>query len=236
MPGTRGGRAAAVALLATLASSSACKIERLRSTDSTAAPDSTVAAVPAASRDTLATAASGTPPAPVPPAIAVPPADSASRPTDDATVAAPDELATLRKGLAIPVQGIRADELRDTYAEARGERVHEALDIPAPRNTPVLSAADGRLTKLHASVAGGLMVYAADPTDRFVLMYGHLERYADGLSEGMPLTKGQVIGYVGTSGNAPPGTPHLHFAIMRGRPSAAWWRGTPVNPYPLLAR
>ena len=80
------------------------------------------------------------------------------------------------------------------------------------------------------------MVYASDPSDRFIFMYGHLDRYADGLKEGMPLKRGQVIGYVGTTGNAPPNTPHLHFAIVRGRPSVAWWRGTPVNPYPLLAR
>ena len=78
------------------------------------------------------------------------------------------------------------------------------------------------------------MVYAADASDRFILMYGHLDHYADGLVEGQPLRSGQVIGYVGTTGNAPANTPHLHFAIARGRPSVAWWRGTPVNPYPLL--
>ena len=116
----------------------------------------------------------------------------------------------------------------------RGSRRHDALDIPAPRGTPVLSAVDGRLLKIHSSERGGLMVYAADATDRFVLLYGHLDRYADGLTEGMPLRRGQVIGYVGTTGNAAPGTPHLHFAILRGRPSVKWWRGTPVNPYPLL--
>jgi murein DD-endopeptidase MepM/ murein hydrolase activator NlpD len=95
---------------------------------------------------------------------------------------------------------------------------------------------DGRVLKLHESVAGGLMVYAADAADRFILMYGHLDRYAEGLADGASLRRGQVIGYVGTTGNAPPGTPHLHFAIARGRPSVKWWKGTPVNPYPLLAR
>jgi len=80
------------------------------------------------------------------------------------------------------------------------------------------------------------MVYQGDASDRFVFMYGHLDRYANGLVEGMPLRRGQVIGYVGTTGNAPPGSPHLHFAIARGHPSEFWWRGTPVNPYPLLVR
>lgn len=144
------------------------------------------------------------------------------------------ELAELRALLDVPVRGIPRSQIRDTYAEARGSRTHEALDIAAPRGTEVLSAADGTLRKLHNSRAGGLMVYAADPSDRFVLLYGHLDRYADGLTEGMPLRRGQVIGYVGTTGNAPLGTPHLHFAILRGKPSVAWWRGTAINPYALL--
>jgi murein DD-endopeptidase MepM/ murein hydrolase activator NlpD len=127
-------------------------------------------------------------------------------------------------------------ELRDTYEAARGERVHEAIDILAARGTPVLSAADGRLLKLFSSRPGGLMVYAADPSDRFILLYGHLDAYAAGLTEGMRLQRGQVIGYVGTTGNAPPDTPHLHFGILRGAPAVAWWEGSPVNPYPLLVR
>lgn len=153
-------------------------------------------------------------------------------------VASGAELAALRRTLILPVQGVTKGQLRDTYAETRGgagaTRVHEALDIRAPRGTPVLSAADGKLMRLFDSRTGGLMVYAADPTDRFVLLYGHLDRYADGLRNGMPLKQGQVIGYVGTTGNAPIGTPHLHFGILRGKPSANWSRGTPVNPYPLL--
>jgi hypothetical protein len=144
------------------------------------------------------------------------------------------ELAELRRILAVPVQGVAKSQLRDTYTEARGTRSHEALDIRAPRGTPVLSAADGKLMRLFDSKTGGLMVYAADPTDRFILLYGHLDRYAAGMRDGMPLKQGQVIGYVGTTGNAPLETPHLHFGILRGKPSANWARGTPVNPYPLL--
>jgi murein DD-endopeptidase MepM/ murein hydrolase activator NlpD len=137
--------------------------------------------------------------------------------------------------LIIPVEGVVASELRDTYGDPRTGHAHEALDIMAPRGTRVLSATEGRLTKLFLSKQGGIMVYAADPSDRYILMYGHLDRYADGLVEGMPLTRGQLIGYVGSSGDASASGPHLHFAIARGKPSVAWWKGDPVNPYPLLS-
>lgn len=186
----------------------------------------TAAATDSAATDTLAFLPAEVAPVPPPPAargdtLPISPAEG--------------ELAQLRAALVVPVAGVAAADLRDSYTEARGRRSHEALDILVPRGTPVLSATDGRLTKIHESAAGGRMVYAADASDRFILMYAHLDRYADGLVEGMPLRRGQVIGYVGTSGNAAPGTPHLHFAIARGRPSTTWWRGTPVNPYPLLA-
>lgn len=151
-------------------------------------------------------------------------------------IASSDELRELAGALRIPVPGVRADELHDTFNERRGggSRAHEALDILAPRGTPVLAATDGRLLKLFTSVPGGLMVYEGDSTDRFILMYGHLDRYAAGMRNGQALRRGQVIGYVGTTGDAPADTPHLHFAIARGHPSIQWWRGTPVNPYPLL--
>jgi len=138
--------------------------------------------------------------------------------------------------LTMPVEGTMPWELRDTFGEARTDYAHEALDIMAPRGTRVLSATSGRLTKLHDSERGGIMVYAADATDRYVLMYGHLDRYADGLTEGMPLARGQLLGYVGSTGSAAAAGPHLHFAILRGQPSVAWWKGDPVNPYPLLHR
>lgn len=146
------------------------------------------------------------------------------------------EMNALSAALVIPVAGVQRSELRDTYAESRGSRPHDAIDIPAARGTAVVSATDGRLLKLHNSVPGGVMVYAADASDRFILMYGHLDAYAPGLTEGMTLRQGQLLGYVGTTGNAPPETPHLHFAIARGNPSASWSRGTAINPYPLLAR
>jgi peptidoglycan LD-endopeptidase LytH len=138
--------------------------------------------------------------------------------------------------LLLPVQGIEPSALHDTYSELRGggTRPHEALDIPAPRGTPVLSATGGRVLKLFDSKAGGRMVYAADSSERFILMYAHLDSYANGLAEGQPLRRGQVIGTVGTTGNAPPTVPHLHFAIARSNDVKVWWKGAPVNPYPAL--
>lgn len=138
--------------------------------------------------------------------------------------------------LAIPVAGVSALALTDTYEDRRGAKSHEAIDIAAPRGTPVVAVDDGRIVKLFTSVPGGLTVYQFDLDERFAYYYAHLDRYADGLREGMPLSAGQVIGYVGTTGNAPPTVPHLHFAIARVPPDSRWWRGTPVDPYPLLSR
>lgn len=167
--------------------------------------------------------------------IAPPEPDVMATGTDTPLVATYEELVELGASLVVPVQGVARSELRDSYDEARGASLHEALDILAPRGTPVLSAADGRVLRLFDSTPGGLMVYATDPSERFILFYGHLDAYAAGLSDGMPLERGQVIGYVGTTGNAPEGTPHLHFGILRGNPSVSWSVGVPVNPYPLLA-
>ena len=148
------------------------------------------------------------------------------------------ELAMLSAELMIPIAGIQPSELRDTFHEPRGNgtRIHEALDIMAPRGTPVLSAAPGRVLKLHDSKDGGLMVYAADSSEQFVLMYAHLDRYADGMRDALPLRRGQVIGYVGTTGNAPPNAPHLHFAIAHPKDVKLWWTGTAIDPRPLLRR
>ena len=156
---------------------------------------------------------------------------------DSAPAAAPSDadLAALRREMIIPVRGIVVSALRDNYDEIRGTRKHEALDILAARGTPVLSAAPGRVLKLFNSKAGGLMVYAADSTEHFILMYAHLDAYQPGLADGQPLRRGQQIGVVGTTGNAPAGVPHLHFAIARSSNVKQWWKGAPVNPFPLLA-
>jgi murein DD-endopeptidase MepM/ murein hydrolase activator NlpD len=140
-------------------------------------------------------------------------------------------------GLVVPVVGVSAGDLRDQFDEPRsGGRVHEAVDILAKRNTPVVAAEDGRIARLFDSKAGGLTIYQFDPTEGYALYYAHLESYAPGLDEGDRVRKGQVIGYVGTSGNAPKDVPHLHFAILRLGPDKRWWQGDAINPYPLLAR
>jgi len=139
-----------------------------------------------------------------------------------------------RRHLLLPVQGLRREQLRDSFAERRGGHVHEALDIMAARNTPVMAVEDGRLAKLFVSVQGGNTIYQFDPSETYAYYYAHLERYADGLHEGDQLRRGQVIGYVGTSGNAPPESPHLHFAIFRLTADKHWWQGTPLDPYLVL--
>jgi murein DD-endopeptidase MepM/ murein hydrolase activator NlpD len=126
--------------------------------------------------------------------------------------------------LTIPVQGIDRTKLVQSYDDRRsGSRVHQAIDILAPRNTPVLAVENGTVARLLTSRAGG-----------FVYYYAHLERYADGLAEGAALTRGQLVGYVGTTGNAPPNTPHLHFAIYELTSAKRWWEGTPVDPFLVL--
>ena len=140
------------------------------------------------------------------------------------------------EGLLLPVAGVEAASLRTSFDEARGTgRRHEAIDILAPRGTAVYAAADGRVAKLFTSAAGGLTVYQFDPAEEYALYYAHLDAYAPDLTEGQVLARGQTIGYVGTTGNAPPGTPHLHFAIFRLGPEKRWWDGVAIDPYPLLA-
>jgi peptidoglycan LD-endopeptidase LytH len=140
-----------------------------------------------------------------------------------------------KRHLELPVQGLKSENLRDTFDEMRsGTRRHEALDILAPRHTPVLAVEDGRVAKLFLSNAGGMTIYQFDPTGTYAYYYAHLERYADGMKDGAPVARGQVIGYVGTSGNAPPDAPHLHFAIFRLSDQKRWWQGTAIDPYPIL--
>jgi murein DD-endopeptidase MepM/ murein hydrolase activator NlpD len=140
------------------------------------------------------------------------------------------------QALAIPVQGIAAEQLADTYTQSRGEgRSHDAIDIMAPRGTPVLAVEDGRVAKLFLSKPGGITLYQFHPSERIAYYYAHLEGYAPGVAEGKLVKRGEVIGYVGSTGNADPDGPHLHFAIFALGPEKRWWQGTPVNPYPLLA-
>jgi murein DD-endopeptidase MepM/ murein hydrolase activator NlpD len=167
--------------------------------------------------------------APAPPSS--PPAPVSATPTIGADL--PAELR--QRHLTLPVQGLEAGDLRDTFDEMRGgSRRHEALDILAPRDTPVLAVENGTVAKLFLSDAGGMTIYQFDPTGMYAYYYAHLERYADGLKDGDRVQRGQVIGYVGTSGNAPRDTPHLHFAIFRLTDEKRWWQGTAIDPYPIL--
>lgn len=137
--------------------------------------------------------------------------------------------------LLIPVAGVKPAQISDTYDQPRGsERMHEALDITAPIGTPVVAVADGRIAKLFNSKPGGLTIYQFDPAEKYAYYYAHLDRYATALKEGQQVKRGEVIGYVGTSGNANPAAPHLHFAMFELGPEKNWWQGKPVNPYPLL--
>jgi murein DD-endopeptidase MepM/ murein hydrolase activator NlpD len=139
-----------------------------------------------------------------------------------------------QRELLIPVQGVSRAKLRDNFDEMRGSRKHEALDIMAMRGTPIVAVDAGRVVKLFKSAAGGLTIYQFDPEEQFVYYYAHLDRYAPGVIEGKALKRGEIIGYVGTTGNAPPGAPHLHFTIFRLGPDKRWWTGAALNPYPYL--
>ena len=147
-----------------------------------------------------------------------------------------DPIADLRqRRLELPVQGAGRDSLRDSFDELRsGSRKHEAIDVLAPMNTPVLAVEDGTIAKLFRSDAGGITVYQFDPTKTYVYYYAHLDHYAAGLAEGKRVSRGQVIGFVGVTGNAPKDTPHLHFAIFKLTAERKWWQGTPIDPYDVL--
>lgn len=143
--------------------------------------------------------------------------------------------ATLRgRSLLLPVEGVRPDELVDTFAASRGEGKHEALDILAPRRTRVRAVESGRIVKLFTSRRGGLTVYQFDPAERYCYYYAHLDAYAAGLAEGQTVQRGDLLGYVGTTGNAPPDTPHLHFAVFALGPERRWWEGRAIDPFPLF--
>ena len=161
---------------------------------------------------------------------------SLAAPADAPAVPSVGDLDRLRsRQLLLPVQGYDLRQLRDNFAEKRGGRVHEAIDMAATRGTPVLAVDDGVVKKLFTSAAGGLTVYEFDGDASYAYYYAHLDRYAEGLHEGQAVRRGDRLGYVGTSGNAPPNTPHLHFTIFKLLPTKHWWEGTPINPYPLWA-
>lgn len=139
--------------------------------------------------------------------------------------------------LPVPVVGIHRDMLTDTWGQPRagGARHHDAIDIMAPHGTPVVAVADGRIEKLFDSRDGGRTIYLRSGGGGTIYYYAHLDRYSDGLREGAPVRRGQRIATVGSSGNADPGAPHLHFSVLRMTPGEGWSGGRAVDPYPLLA-
>jgi murein DD-endopeptidase MepM/ murein hydrolase activator NlpD len=169
--------------------------------------------------------------------LAAPPVPAAPPLTRDETPSASvSPISDLRaRRLTLPVQGLDRKDLRSSFDEQRGDgRRHEAMDVLSPRNTPVVAVDDGTIAKLFTSKAGGLTVYQFDPNSVYAYYYAHLERYASGLEEHQRVKRGDVIGYVGTSGNAPPDTPHLHFAIFRLTEAKEWWKGTAIDPFLVL--
>jgi murein DD-endopeptidase MepM/ murein hydrolase activator NlpD len=136
--------------------------------------------------------------------------------------------------LAMPIAGVNPEELEDTFNEIHDGHKHEALDIPAPRGTPVMAVAEGNVVKLFTSKPGGLTVYQFDDSRTYCYYYAHLDRYAAGLKENTLLRKGDVLGYVGSTGNASADAPHLHFAVTQLGPDKKWWEGTAIDPLPLF--
>ena len=153
-----------------------------------------------------------------------------------AAVTTDGETLLASRRLSVPVDGVAATALRDSFDDGRPGHRHEAIDIAAPKGTKVFAVDDGKLVKLFTSMPGGLTVYQFDPNGELAYYYAHLDRYADGLHEGMALHRCDLLGHVGTSGNAPPLTPHLHFAVFRLGPAHRWWKGTPLNPFPALTQ
>jgi peptidoglycan LD-endopeptidase LytH len=163
-------------------------------------------------------------------------ADTASS-APDATKPKPEPTATATTGvtaLRLPIDGMNLEATKGSFYEARAGHRHEAVDILAPRNTPIHAVQAGTIARLFVSRQGGNTLYQFDPSGRLCYYYAHLQRYADNLHEGDAIEQGQVIGYVGTTGNAPPNTPHLHFAVFEVGDERRWWKGTAIDPYPLL--
>lgn len=133
--------------------------------------------------------------------------------------------------LLLPIDGIVADKLKGSFYEKRGDSVHEATDIIAPRNTPIRAIEDGTIAKLFLSRFGGNTIYQIDPSGKYVYYYAHLEKYEQNLKEGDKIKRGQILGFVGTSGNAPPNTPHLHLSISVLTPDKRWWQARALDPY-----
>jgi len=165
-------------------------------------------------------------------------ADPAPSVRSSSSVVQPEtQITQIQQQLMIPVAGVRPDQLTDTFSDSRAEgRTHDAIDIMAPAETPVLAAADGQIQKLWQSELGGISIYQLTADRKLIFYYAHLARYADGLTEGKQVRQGEVIAYVGDTGNAGTGNYHLHFSIAAVSDPKRYWEGTNINPYPLLRK
>ncbi len=199
--------------------------ENVNSAIPTTPTPATSTPTPAANANAAAPQSANTP-APTPPP---------DKTTEPSATAPPQTVPSGANELLIPVAGVRPEQLRDTFADARSEgRVHDAIDIMSPCGTPVVAATDGLIVKFFQSVRGGTTIYERSTDDKTIYYYAHLQRYADGLSENQTVRRGQTIAYVGDTGNAGPGNCHLHFAIWLTTDPKRYWDGQNVNPYPLL--
>jgi murein DD-endopeptidase MepM/ murein hydrolase activator NlpD len=176
-----------------------------------------------------------------PAAAAVPVPATAS--TSAVTGADPNASATTNdadylklRHLLLPVAGADMSRVDDTFLDDRdgGARTHHAIDILAPRGTPIVSADDGRILRMSNSTLGGITMYTVDPEGRLVYYYAHMDRYNDAMSPGRSIVKGDTLGFVGTTGNAPKDTPHLHFQVMRWPADGKYWNGEPIDPFEAL--
>jgi peptidoglycan LD-endopeptidase LytH len=183
------------------------------------------------------------PSAPVPPPEGAPPAPAVGSADRAATEPAATTPATTSAGtvrseaplhLAMPLKDVDPNSLTDSFHDQRSGHMHEALDIPAPKGAPVMAVAEGNVAKLFTSKQGGLTVYQFDNSQKYAFYYAHLDHYAPGLKEGMLLRPGDVLGYVGTTGDAPKNAPHLHFAVFELGQERNWWKGKALDPLPML--
>jgi murein DD-endopeptidase MepM/ murein hydrolase activator NlpD len=196
------------------------------------------ASLPAPPSDLTATAQLPAPPVPPPqgqePPATVAPATTTATTTPATEGTADRSMPPAPLHLAMPIEGANPGTLVDSFHDRRNGHLHEAIDIPAPRGTPVHAAIEGTVAKLFTSKQGGLTVYQFDDSQNYCVYYAHLDRYAKGLKEGMLLRKGEVLGYVGTTGDAEASAPHLHLAVFKLGPDKKWWQGTALDPLPML--
>ncbi len=175
----------------------------------------------------------GAAPAPTPkPVVAAAPAPVPSEPS---AAGASSAEYLIDRHLLLPVAGANMAKVADSFNEGRDtDRTHHAIDILAPRGTPILSADDGKVLRMSSNSLGGITMYTVDPENRLVYYYAHMDHYNDAMSPGRAIVKGDTLGFVGTTGNAPKDTPHLHFQVMAWPANGKYWNGEPIDPYQAL--